>query len=123
MGCTLVVGGSRGIGAATAMLLAERGGEVAVGYRDRLDAATEVVKACSVFGRRSACFRADIGREHDVVAMFSAVEEELGSIEALVVSAGVVGPQARVETFTAERVQRVLTTNVVGSLLCAREAI
>jgi NAD(P)-dependent dehydrogenase (short-subunit alcohol dehydrogenase family) len=105
------------------MLLAERGGEVAVGYRDRLDAATEVVKACRAFGRRSAFFRADIGREDDVVEMFSGVEEDLGSIEALVVSAAVVGPQARVETFTAERVQRVLTINVVGSLLCAREAI
>lgn len=71
MGCTLVIGGSRGIGAATASLLAERGGEVAVGYLDRLDAATEVVKECRAFGRRSASFRADIGREEDVVAMSS----------------------------------------------------
>jgi NAD(P)-dependent dehydrogenase (short-subunit alcohol dehydrogenase family) len=123
MGCTLVVGGSRGIGAATAILAAECRGDVAISYRERLDAAQGVIERCRAVGRRADCFRADVGREDDVVAMFSAVEEELGPIEALVVSAGVVGPQARVETFTAERVQRVLTINVVGSLLCAREAI
>ncbi len=92
-------------------------------FRDRLDDAEAVAERCRSFGGRAAAFRCDVADEDQVVAAFTAAEQQLGSIDALVTSAGVGAPPARVEAFTAERIQRVLGVNVLGSILCAREAI
>jgi NAD(P)-dependent dehydrogenase (short-subunit alcohol dehydrogenase family) len=119
----LVAGGSRGIGASTAVLAAERGYDVGISYHRRGDAAAEVLERCRSAGRAATARRADVSVEDDVVRLFSAVEQELGPIDDVVASAGIVAPQGRVETFSAERVQRVLGVNVLGSLLCAREAV
>jgi NAD(P)-dependent dehydrogenase (short-subunit alcohol dehydrogenase family) len=119
----LVAGGSRGIGASTAVLAAEHGYDVGISYHRRGDAAAEVLERCRSAGRAATARRADVSVEDDVVRLFSAVEQELGPIDGVVASAGIVAPQGRVETFSAERVQRVLGVNVLGSLLCAREAV
>jgi NAD(P)-dependent dehydrogenase (short-subunit alcohol dehydrogenase family) len=118
----VVTGGSRGIGAATALLLARRGWDVCVGYQRDSAAATEVVTACEKEGARAAAVRADVASAGDVAALFRAADE-LGPLAALVNNAGVVAPAARVDSFTPERIERLLAVNVLGAFLCAGEAV
>ncbi|MFN2505475.1 MAG: SDR family oxidoreductase, partial [Acidimicrobiales bacterium] len=114
---------SRGIGSATAVLAAERGYDVAVTYLERGAEAEEVADRCRSVGGRAVALQADVADEQQVVDVFAEVDRQLGPLRALVVNAGIVAPQGRVETFSAERVQRVLAVNVVGAFMCAREAI
>jgi NAD(P)-dependent dehydrogenase (short-subunit alcohol dehydrogenase family) len=124
MGATAIVtGGSRGIGAATARLLASRGWDVAISYRADADAAAGVVAACERAGTSAVAVPADVASESDVKRLFEVVDERLGSLRVLVNNAGIVGQKARVDEFTAERIQRILAVNVTGSLLCAGEAV
>ncbi len=122
-GTLLITGGSRGIGAATAVLAAERGYRVAVNYRHRSDAAEEVVAQCREVGASAMAVAGDVSSEADVVAMFDAAEATLGPLAGLVNNAGIIQPQARLDTFTAERLTEVVSVNVVGAFLCAREAV
>jgi NAD(P)-dependent dehydrogenase (short-subunit alcohol dehydrogenase family) len=119
----LVTGGSRGIGAAIARLAAARGYAVAVNYRSRRDAADAVVADITAAGGRAIALQADVAVEAEVVGLFAACDRELGPVTALVNNAGILETQMRVEAMDAARVTRILATNVVGSLLCAREAI
>lgn len=119
----LITGGSRGIGAATALLAASRGYAVAVSYLRDEGAAASVVDEIRAHGGVALAIAADVSREEDVVRLFQTVDGALGPIAALVNNAGVVDRQARLEDMTAARVQRILSTNVVGSFLCAREAV
>lgn len=119
----LVTGGSRGIGAATAMLAARRGFAVCVNYcRDR-DAADEIVRQIEAAGGTAIAVAADVSQESEVVRLFGTLDATLGQITALVNNAGILERQARVEEMTADRLHRVLATNVVGCFLCAREAV
>jgi NAD(P)-dependent dehydrogenase (short-subunit alcohol dehydrogenase family) len=119
----LVTGGSRGIGAATALLAASRGFAVAVNYAANIEAAGEVVRQIRVGGGRAFAVQADVAREGQVVAMFERVDTELGRITALVNNAGIVDRPARVDEMSFARLRRMLDVNVIGSLLCAREAV
>jgi NAD(P)-dependent dehydrogenase (short-subunit alcohol dehydrogenase family) len=119
----LVTGGSRGIGAAVARLAAARGYAVAVNYRARRDAADGVVADIVAAGGRAVALQADIAVEADVVALFEACDRALGPLAALVNNAGVLETQMRVEAMDAGRITRILATNVVGSIVCAREAV
>lgn len=119
----VVTGGSRGIGAATATLLADRGWDVAVGYRKDSEAAERIVAACRTRGRRAFSVPADVSSEADVVRFFRAVDDEFGPLDALVNSAGIVAAKARVDELSSARVERLFAVNVIGSLLCAREAV
>jgi len=119
----IVTGGSRGIGAACAVLAAQRGYAVAVSYRDDRAAAGGVVRSIEQAGGTAIAIRADVASEADVVAMFATVDRELGRVTALVNNAGVVAPARRVDQYDLERLQRVFATNVIGSFVCAREAI
>nr|WP_295382441.1 SDR family oxidoreductase [Pseudoxanthomonas sp.] len=119
----LVTGGGRGIGAATAHLAAARGYAVAINYRRDAAAAQALVERILAEGGRAAAFAADIADEADVVRLFADVDRTLGPLVALVNNAGVLETQMRVEAMDAARIQRILATNVVGPLLCCREAI
>ena len=119
----LITGGSRGIGAATAMRLASLGYDICVNYRRDENAALRVVADMSALGRRAIAVRADVSKESDVIDLFAQIDERLGTIHALVNNAGVLLPQSRVEDLTAERINFILTTNVTGYFLCSREAI
>ncbi len=121
-GVLLVTGGSRGIGAATARAAAEAGWSVALTYRDDEAAAAAVVADVEAAGRAAVAVRADVAVEGDVLAAFAAAER-LGPLTGLVANAGVVAPRARVDEYTAERVQRLLAVNVLGTVLCCREAV
>lgn len=121
---TLVVtGGSRGIGAATARRAARDGYAVCVSYRRERAAAEAVVADIERGGGRAVAVAADVSNEADVVRLFEAAERELGPLTGLVNNAGVLEPQMRVETMSAERIARVFSTNVVGAFVCAREAV
>jgi NAD(P)-dependent dehydrogenase (short-subunit alcohol dehydrogenase family) len=119
----LVTGGSRGIGAAVARLGAARGYAVAVNYRTRRDAADTVVGDIVGAGGRAVAIQGDVASEADVVRLFETCDRELGRVTALVNNAGVLETQMRVERMDAARLTRILATNVVGSFLCAREAV
>ncbi len=119
----LVTGASRGIGAATALLAARRGWAVAVNYAHNSLAADEVVRAIRADGGRAIAVQADVGDEAQVLAMFEKIDARLGRLTALVNNAGVVDVQARVDEMGAARLERMLRINVVGSFLCAREAV
>ncbi|MCL6711297.1 SDR family oxidoreductase [Pseudomonas sp. R2.Fl] len=119
----LVTGGGRGIGAATARLAAARGYSVAINYRRDAVAALALVERIRADGGQAAAFAADIAVESEVERLFAQVDDAFGPLDALVNNAGVLETQMRVEAMDAARVQRILATNVIGPLICCREAI
>ncbi|HUD33151.1 MAG TPA: SDR family oxidoreductase [Variovorax sp.] len=119
----LVTGGSRGIGAATARLAARRGWAVAVNYASNSLAADEVVRAIRAEGGTAIAVAADVGDEAQVMAMFERIDAKLGRLSGLVNNAGVVDRTARVDAMDVARLERMLRINVVGSFVCAREAV
>ena len=119
----LITGGSRGIGAATALLAARRGFAVAVNYTANSLAADEVVRQIRQAGGQAMTVQADVAVETQVVAMFEKIDARFGRLSALVNNAGVVDQTTRVEAITLARLQRMFEVNVFGSFLCAREAV
>jgi NAD(P)-dependent dehydrogenase (short-subunit alcohol dehydrogenase family) len=120
---TLITGGSRGIGAATAALAADRGYLVAIAFKSNVDAAQRVVGEIEQRGGAAFAVQADVGSEADVRRLFAEVERRAGRLDALVNNAAILERLARVESIDAARLQRVFATNVVGAFLCAREAV
>lgn len=122
-GVLIVTGGGRGIGAATAKLAAQRGYSVCVNYlRDR-EAAERVALEIREGGGSAAAIQADVSSEADVVALFERAESELGAITALVNNAATLETQMRLDHMDAARMQRMFAVNVVGPMLCSREAV
>jgi NAD(P)-dependent dehydrogenase (short-subunit alcohol dehydrogenase family) len=119
----LITGGGRGIGAATALLAAQRGFAVAVNYTSNSLAADEVVRTIRTAGGTAIAVQADVGDEAQVLAMFEKVDAKLGRLTALVNNAGVVDVQARVDEMSVARLERMFRINVIGSFVCAREAV
>ena len=119
----LITGGSRGIGAATALLAAQRGWAVAVNYSSNSLAADEVVRQVRAAGGNAITVQGDVGQEADVLAMFAKVDAKLGRLSGLVNNAGVVDYAARLDEMNLERLKRMIDINIVGSFLCAREAV
>ena len=119
----LVTGGSRGIGAVTAVLAAERGYDVAIGYRQDSVAAESVAGRVRAIGGRAQTIRADVADEEDVERMFAAVDAELGTLAVLANNAGTLDLQMRVDEMTVERVERTFAVNVLGVFLCCRAAV
>ena len=122
-GIAIITGGSRGIGAATAKLLAANGYDVAINYRSRQAAAEAVAAAAQQHGVKALTLQGDVAKEADVLRLFEAVEEELGRPTALVNNAGIIGPVGRVEDMEAAGLRALFELNVVGAILCAREAV
>ncbi len=119
----LVTGGSRGIGAATALLGARQGFAVAVNFSANARAAEAVVAQIRAGGGTAIAVQADVADEAQVLAMFQQVDATLGRLGALVNNAGVVDQAARLDAMDGARMRRMFDINVMGSLLCAREAV
>lgn len=119
---TVVTGGSRGIGAAVALRLAEAGHDVGIGFERAKDAAEEVARRIRETGRRCAAVRVDTSDEAQVDALFDAVQEQLGPVTGLVNNAGVTGPLGRFTETPVEVMRRVVDVNVMGAFICARRA-
>jgi NAD(P)-dependent dehydrogenase (short-subunit alcohol dehydrogenase family) len=118
----IVTGGSRGIGRAAAIAAAARGFRVVVGYATNKAAADEVVAKIGASNGKAIAVKCDVGDERDILGLFKAADD-FGTLGALVNNAGIVGPTARVEDMSAERIARMMAVNVTGSMLCAREAV
>jgi NAD(P)-dependent dehydrogenase (short-subunit alcohol dehydrogenase family) len=119
----LVTGGSRGIGAATARLAAQRGYTVCLTYLQNHVAAEAVVADITAAGGRALALAADVSVEREVIRLFEHIDANLGPVSALVNNAGILDQQMRVDRMDAARLQRIFTTNIVGPFLCAREAV
>jgi NAD(P)-dependent dehydrogenase (short-subunit alcohol dehydrogenase family) len=119
----LISGASRGIGAATALLAAERGYHLCLAYRQRRDAAEGLLAQLAERGATAIAVQADVADEAQVVALFRECDERLGRLDVLVNNAGMLEPQMRLEDMDAARLARVFAANVTGSFLCAREAV
>ncbi|MEH2511286.1 NAD(P)-dependent dehydrogenase (short-subunit alcohol dehydrogenase family) [Nitrobacteraceae bacterium AZCC 1564] len=118
----VVTGGSRGIGRAAAIGAAKLGYKVVVGYASNESAAREVVSLIEASNGKAIAVKCDVGIEADIVNLFKAADE-FGKLGALVNNAGVIDKTARVDEMSAERLARMMNINVVGSILCAREAV
>ncbi|MEM9119048.1 MAG: SDR family oxidoreductase [Cyanobacteria bacterium P01_F01_bin.56] len=119
----IITGGSRGIGAATAQLAAGQGYNVCLTYRRQRQAAQQIVASIQQQGGRAIAMAADMASEADILHLFETVDAQLGTVTALVNNAGILEPQMRLEDIDAARLNRILQANVVGSFLCAREAV
>ena len=119
----LVTGGSRGIGAATALLAAQNGWSVAVNYTANSLAADEVVRQIRALGGQAMAVQADVADEAQVLRMFEHIDAKFGRLSGLVNNAGVVDVTARVDEMSVARWKRMFDINVIGSMLCAREAV
>ena len=122
LGVCVVTGGGRGIGAATAVRLAADGWSVCVTWTSHEQAAEAVAADCRALGVQARAVRADVSREADVRALFAAAAA-IGPVTGLVNNAGIIGPQGRVASLATDRIRRILDVNVVGTLLCCREAV
>lgn len=119
----LVTGGSRGIGAACCLQAADAGWDVAVNFARDAAAADRVAAAVRARGRRAITEAADVADESQVLAMFARVDAELGPLAGLVNNAGIVDMPARVDEMSLARLKRMFNINILGSFLCAREAV
>ncbi|AFZ35341.1 3-oxoacyl-(acyl-carrier-protein) reductase [Stanieria cyanosphaera PCC 7437] len=119
----IITGSSRGIGAATACIAAERGYAICVNYLHQQKAANNIVDSITQNGGKAIAVAADIASETEVIHLFKTVDRQLGRVSALVNNTGILAQQMRVENMNAARLNRVFATNITGSFLCAKEAI
>ena len=121
-GVVIVTGGSRGIGAATAWLAAERGYAVVVNYAASVEAAQAVCADIHARGGTAVAVRGDVSLEADIDHIFAAADR-LGTLVGLVNNAGVIDVAARVEEFELARLTRMFAVNTLGTILCAGRAV
>jgi NAD(P)-dependent dehydrogenase (short-subunit alcohol dehydrogenase family) len=119
----LIAGGSRGIGASTARLAAERGYDVAINYVSNSNAAKTVADAVAASGGKAVTIAGDMAKEEDIQRVFEEAGRALGPITHFVHSAGIGGKNSRLDVATAATIRDVLDVNLFGALLCAREAV
>lgn len=121
--CVVVTGASRGIGAAVAIGAARDGFDVVVNYRTDQAAADQVMAKVRAQGASGLVVKADVSIEKQVVSLFEAVDQKFGRLDALVNNAGILAPAQPLAEYTAERMQRIFDTNILGAFLAAREAV
>jgi NAD(P)-dependent dehydrogenase (short-subunit alcohol dehydrogenase family) len=119
----LITGGSRGIGAATAQLAAARGYAVVINYASNAAAAQQLVQGIESSGGEALALQADVANEAQVLAMFAAIAQRFGALHALVNNAGIVDVPCAVQDMSTARLVRMFNTNILGSFVCAREAL
>ena len=119
----LITGAARGIGAATARLLAQRGHAICVNYVRNRSAADSLVAEIEQGGGRALAVQGDVANPDDVLRLFETVDRELGPLSVLVNNAGVTAPAMRFEDMEFSRMARILDCNTLGTLMCAREAV
>lgn len=119
----LITGGSRGIGAATALLAAKEGYNVCVNYLQNEEAATRVVDQINQNGGKAIAYQADVSLETEVTSLFSKIDSDFGRLTALVNNSGILETQSRVDAMDGNRLVRVIHSNIISCFLCSREAI
>ena len=123
-GVLLITGGSRGIGAATARLAAQQGYAVAINYRTEAARAEALLGEIRASGGEGIAIQADVAQQDQVARLFREVDQHLGRLRALVNSAGIDGGrETRVADLEQPSLERLFATNVIGTMLCCREAV
>ena len=122
-GVAIILGGSRGIGAASARQAAEAGYDVCISYVTHSKAADRVVAECEVLGRKALAVKADVGNAKDVAELFNACDNTLGPVSLLLNNAGIIGKATTVADLPDDALARTFEVNVYGTIYCAREAI
>ncbi len=119
----LVTGSSRGIGAATAILLAEKGFDICINYKNNSLAANEILRRTKKFGIKCIAVKADVSNETQVINLFETIDQQLGPVTALVNNAGILLPQSKLVNLNAKRINTLLTGNVTSYFLCCQQAV
>ncbi|WP_416757059.1 SDR family oxidoreductase [Pseudomonas sp. BNK-6] len=119
----VITGGGRGIGAATALLAAQQGFKVCINYQADEQSAQQVLEQVRALGAQAIAVRADVSIEDEVIGLFHRVDNELGRVTALVNNAGTVGHKSRLDEMSEFRIQKIMKTNVMGPILCAKHAV
>ena len=119
----LVTGAGRGIGSATAILLAKNGYDVCINYKSNHQQAQKTFESALKYNTRCIVVQADVSKEPEVMNVFSEIDSQLGPITALVNNAGILKKQSRLTDLNAERINHILTTNVTSAFICSREAV
>jgi len=119
----LVTGGSRGIGAETAILAAEKGWDVVISYRSQEEKAQDVIQRIEALGQKGLAVKSDVANEQEVIALFVQIDSEFGRLDALVNNAGILETACNVVEMSVARLQRVFNVNIIGSFMCAQQAI
>ena len=124
-GNLLITGGGRGIGAATAIMAADRGYDICVNYLTRSDRADEIVEKVKAKGRNAISVQADVSKETEVVRMFETVDKELGTLNGLVNSAGITAGISRLddERINEDLLANLWAINITGTILPCRYAV
>ncbi|GIZ09050.1 SDR family oxidoreductase [Flavobacterium sp. UMI-01] len=123
MKTVLITGASRGIGAATAVLAAQKGYNVAVNYVKNKEAAEKTVNKILKLGGKAVAFQADVSKEKEVIDLFKNILSHFGKIDALVNNVGILENQSRLDNLEMDRLERVINTNIVSCFICSKEAI
>lgn len=118
----LITGGTRGIGRATAELLAQKGAALVLGYVNDEGAARRAKEAVVAAGGKALCVRADVSQEGSVLSLFDEAEATFGKLDGVVNNAGIVAPSLPLCEMSLDRLRRMVDVNVLGALLVAREA-
>ena len=119
----LITGGSRGIGAACALLASKQGYKICVNFASNEDAALSVVSEIEKIGRSAIAVKGNVAIEADILNLFTETKSRLGPVTGLINNAGILSKEGRLDTFSADRIARIIAVNVTGSILCAREAV
>lgn len=119
----LITGSSRGIGAASARLFAKNGWGVCINYVNNAEAATAVAKEVESYDVPCLVVQGDVSREEHVVRLFESIDDKMGVLSSLINNAGILLPQSRLSGINAERLNKLLITNVTSCFLCSREAV
>lgn len=119
----LITGASRGVGAATARLAAERGYDVAISYLQDHASAEAVAADVRAFGRQALAMRADSADPEQVAALFAAIDQAFGRLDVLVNNAAILARQSPMEALDFPRLQRIFAVNAIGPILCSQQAV
>lgn len=119
----LITGASRGIGAATALLLAQNGYDICINYLNSKDKADEIIKQASSFGVKAFAIQADLAQEKEILKIFATIDQEFGKIDALVNNGGISGGRRSVTEIDFNYLEQIYRTNVFASFICCREAL
>jgi len=120
---SIVTGGSRGIGAATAMLLAKSGSDICLTFNSDQAKAEEVVAACQALGVCAIAAKADVGVKANVEALFERCDNELGAANVLINNAGIIGEASKLVDLDADVLARTFEVNLFGAVYCSQEFI
>ena len=119
----IITGAGRGIGAATALAAARAGYRICINYLADDTSAHRVLEQVRELGAEAITVRADVSVEDEIIQLFHRVDHELGRVTALVNNAGTIGHQSRLDDVSEFRLLKLMKTNVVGPMLCAKHAL